>query len=262
MAIRGASRDIRMIETADASQIKVQWQKARVISIEQSTSRIKNFALAPEHPFQFLPGQHVDVKLTAEDGYTALRSYSIASPPGDTGQIELAIERLDDGEVSPFFHDVVVAGDEVEIRGPLGGHFILRPEDQGPILLIGGGSGVVPLISMVRSQQNRETPIPMALLVSARTWDDILFRDELVRLESSVANLHVTFALTRDKPQRPADYGRRIDAPIVEDSLRRLPCQPLRTYICGSNPFVNTAADSAIASGISAQLIRTERYGG
>lgn len=251
-----------MIETGDPSHVNVQWQKAHVVSIERSTSRIKNFALAPEHPFQFLPGQHVDVKLTAEDGYTALRSYSIASPPGNTGRIELAIERLDDGEVSPFFHDVVVVGDEVEIRGPLGGHFILRPEDQGPILLIGGGSGVVPLISMVRSQQNREKPIPMALLVSARTWNDILFRDELIGLESSIADLHVTFALTRDKPQRPADYGRRIDVQIVEGSLRRLPCRPLRTYICGSNPFVNAAADSAIASGISAELIKTERYGG
>lgn len=251
-----------MIEQADAIHSNVQWQKARVVSIEQSTPRIKNFAFAPEHPFDFFPGQHVDVKLTSEDGYTALRSYSIASPPGATKHIELAIERLDDGEVSPFFHDVVVVDDEVAIRGPLGGHFILRPEDQGPVLLIGGGSGVVPLVSMVRSQQNRKTPVPMALLASARTWDDILFRDELIGLESSVANLHVTFALTRGKPQRPTDYGRRIDASIVEDSLGRLPSRPLRTYICGSNPFVNTAADSAIASGISAQLIRTERYGG
>jgi ferredoxin-NADP reductase len=251
-----------MIETGDASPVSVQWQKARVVSIERSTLRIKNFSLALEHPFQFSPGQHVDVKLTAEDGYIALRSYSIASPPGDTGHIELAIERLDEGEVSTFFHDVIVVGDEVEIRGPLGGHFILRPEDQGPILLIGGGSGVVPLVSMVRSQRNRLKPVPMALLVSARTWDDILFRDELLGLESPVTNLYVTFTLTRDKPQRPTDYGRRIDASMVEDSLRRLPSEPLRTYICGSNPFVNTAADNAIASGISTQLIRTERYGG
>src|ERR1700744_2563171 len=153
MATRGASRDIRMTETENANPGNVQWQKARVVSIEPSTSRIKNLTFAPEHPFRFLPGQHVDVKLTAEDGYTALRSYSIASPPVDTGHIDLAIERLDDGEGSPFFHDVVVVGDEVEIRGPLGGHFILRPEDQGPLLLIGGGSGVVPLVSMVRSQE-------------------------------------------------------------------------------------------------------------
>jgi ferredoxin-NADP reductase len=251
-----------MIETGDANPVNVQWQKARVVSIKRSTLRIKNFAFALEHPFQFFPGQHVDVRLTAEDGYIALRSYSIASSPGDTRHIELAIERLDEGEVSAFFHDIVVVGDEVEIRGPLGGHFILRPEDQGPILLIGGGSGVVPLVSMVRSQRNRLTPVPMALLVSARTWDDIVFRDELIGLESAVTNLHVTFALTRDKPQRPFDYGRRIDAFMVEDSIRRLPRQPLRTYICGSNPFVNTAADNAIASGISTQLIRTERYGG
>jgi ferredoxin-NADP reductase len=251
-----------MIEMGDPGQTSAQWQKARVVSIARSTPRIKNFALALEYPFQFLPGQHADVKLTAEDGYTALRSYSIASAPGNTGRIELAIERLDDGEVSPFFHDVVVVGDEVELRGPLGGHFILRPGDQGPILLIGGGSGVVPLISMVRAQQTRGTPVPIALLVSVRTWEDILFRDELLGLESSVTGLHVTFTLTRDSPQRNTDYGRRIDASIVKDSLRRLPGPPTCTYICGSNPFVNTAADSVIASGISAQLIRTERYGG
>jgi ferredoxin-NADP reductase len=232
------------------------------MSIVQSTSHIKIFTFALGHLFQFLPGQHVDVKLTAEDGYTALRSYSIASAPSNTGRIELAIERLDDGEVSPFFHDVVVVGDEVELRGPLGGHFILHPEDRGPILLIGGGSGVVPLVSMVRSQQNRETPIPMALLVSARTWNDILFRDELISLESSATNLHIAFALSRDRPPRSTDYGRRIDASIVEDFLGRLSGRPMHTYICGSNPFVNTAADAVIASGISPQQVRTERYGG
>ncbi len=135
-----------MIEPGDANRVNVRWQKARVTSIETSTPRIKSFALALEHPFEFFPGQHVDIRLTAEDGYVALRSYSIASSPDDTSRIELAIERLVDGEVSPFFHDIVVVGDEVEMRGPLGGHFILRPEDQGPILLIGGGSGVVPLV--------------------------------------------------------------------------------------------------------------------
>jgi ferredoxin-NADP reductase len=249
-----------MTEARDPGSVGVQWQKARVLSIEQSTSRIKSFMLAPERPFEFYPGQHVDIRLTADDGYVAMRSYSIASSPVDASQIELAIERLDGGEVSPFFHETVVVGDEVEMRGPLGGHFILRPDDQDPILLIGGGSGVVPLVSMVRSRQNGEMPI--ALLVSARTWDDILFREELISLQSSVTSVQVTFALTRDRPRRPLDFGHRIDASMLEDLLSRVPRTPLRAYICGSNPFVNAAADSAISAGLVPHAIRTERYGG
>jgi ferredoxin-NADP reductase len=251
-----------MTKLTDPSRSDVRWQRARVVTIECATSRIKSFYLAPQNPFQFYPGQHVDVKLTAEDGYTALRSYSIASSPIETSRIELSIERLDDGEVSPFFHDIVVVGDDVEIRGPLVGHFVLRPEDAGPVVLIGGGSGVVPLMSMVRFQRGREMPIPMTLVVSARTWDDILYRDELLGLESSIPTFHVIFALSRDYPRRLTDYGRRIDGTIVADSLRRLPRPPMRIYICGSNPFVNTAADNAIGLGILPQLIRTERYGG
>ena len=251
-----------MTELTDLSQNDTGWQTARVVAIERATSRIKNFTLAPQTPFQFYPGQHVDVKLTAEDGYTALRSYSIASSPIESSRIELSIDRLDDGEVSPFFHDVVIVGDDVELRGPLGGHFILRPEDKGPILLIGGGSGVVPLMSMARFQRSRELPVSMALAVSARTWDDVLYRDELQGLETAISDFHVIFALTRDSPRRPTDYGRRIDSMIVTDSLRRLPEQPVRVYICGSNPFVNSAADTAIRSGLSPQIIRTERYGG
>jgi ferredoxin-NADP reductase len=262
MVIHGVSRDIRMTELTDPSQNDKGWQTARVVAIERATSRIKNFSLAPQTPFQFYPGQHVDVKLTAEDGYTTLRSYSIASSPIESSRIELSIERLDDGEVSPFFHDVVVVGDDVELRGPLGGHFILRPEDVGPILLIAGGSGVVPLMSMVRFQQSRELPVSMVLAVSARTWDDILYRDELLGLEAAISDFHVIFVLTRDSPRRPTDYGRRMDSMIVTDSLRRLPEPPIRVYICGSNPFVNTAADSVIRSGLSPQIIRTERYGG
>jgi ferredoxin-NADP reductase len=251
-----------MTEFNDPSHIDARWQRARVVAIESATSRIKNFSLAPQNPFQFYPGQHVDVRLTAEDGYTALRSYSIASSPAETSRIELSVERLDDGEVSPFFHDVVVVGDDVELRGPLGGYFILRPEDAGPALLIGGGSGIVPLMSMIRFQRSREMPISMALVVSARTWDDILYRDELLSLESSIPTFRVTFVLTRDSSRRPTDYNRRIDGAIVADSLKRLPGPPMRIYICGSNPFVNSAADSAIGLGISPQIIRTERYGG
>src|SRR5215470_12133574 len=223
MAIHGVSRDIRMTKVMDPSHIDVWWQRARVVAIECATPRIKSFSLAPQSPFHFYPGQHVDVKLTAEDGYAALRSYSIASSPVDASRIELSIERLDDGEVSPFFHDVVIVGDDVEIRGPLGGHFILRPEDSGPLLLIGGGSGIVPLMSMVRSQRGNELSCPIALLASARNWDDILYRDELLSLETSIRDFQVTFALTKEAPKRSVDYGGRIDNSIAADSLKRLP---------------------------------------
>ena len=260
--IRGANRDTRMTDLGDPSRNEVRWQSARVVAIEATTPRIKSFSLVPKIPFEFYPGQHVDVRLTAEDGYTALRSYSIASSPFETNRFELSIERLDNGEVSPFFHEIVAIGDDVEIRGPLGGFFILRPEDIGPILLIGGGSGVAPLMSMVRFQCGRDKAVPIALVVSARTWDDILYREELLNGESSIPHFGVTFVLTRDVPRRLLDYGHRIDATIVSTSLKRLPRLPTRVYICGSNPFVNAAADSAIAAGISPQIIRTERYGG
>jgi ferredoxin-NADP reductase len=222
---------------------------------------IKSYFLALPQPFTHRAGQHVDLRLTAPDGYQAIRSYSIASAPSQTGEIELAIERLKDGEVSPFFHDVVAVGDEIELRGPLGGHFVWSAADGGPLLLIGGGSGLVPLMAMVRYRQQVGSTVPTILLLSARTWDDVLYREELLELQRLANGFVLVLALTRDFPRREGDYSHRIDAALVADVLDRLRSLPKHVFICGSNPFVNSATEAALAAGLPATMIKTERYG-
>lgn len=240
---------------------KLIWQTARITRIVPRTERIKSFFLALPQPFTHRAGQHVDLRLTAPDGYQAIRSYSIASAPDHTGEIELAIERLEDGEVSPFFHDVAEVGDEIQIRGPLGGHFVWTAADGGPLLLIGSGSGLVPLMAMVRYRQQVASTAPTVLLLSARTWDDVLYRDELLALDRLDNGFRLVLILTRDLARRPSDYSRRIDATLVAEVLDRLPCSPKHVFICGSNPFVNSASEAAMSTGLSASMIKTERYG-
>jgi ferredoxin-NADP reductase len=237
------------------------WQAARIVRIEAATRTIKRFFLAPAQPFGFRAGQHVDVRLTAPDGYQAVRSYSIASAPGAGDNIEIAIDRLDDGEVSPFFHDVAEAGDEIELRGPLGGHFVWSAGDGGPLLLIGGGSGLVPLMAMIRHRRAEASKVPALLLLSARTWDDVLYRDELLELDAAGDGLSVVLALTREPARRAGDHSRRIDAAMLREVLVNLPDPPRLVFVCGANAFVNAAADAAIAAGLPASAIRTERYG-
>lgn len=237
------------------------WQTAVVVATEPSTPSIKSFVLAPERPFAFEAGQHVDLRLTAENGYSAVRSYSIGSSPAELRRIEVSIQRLADGEVSQFFHDVVAVGDEVELRGPLGGHFVWRPADGGPLLLIGGGSGLVPLMAMIRQQQAASPGAPVVLLLSARTWDDVLYRDEILAFDHASNGFTLVLALTREPSRRAGDYGRRIDAPMMAEVLQRLPGLPRHVFVCGANGFVDMAADAAIASRVPTASIRTERYG-
>jgi len=239
----------------------IRWQSAQIVRIVPQTPRIKSFFFSLPSPFVHRAGQHVDLRLTAPDGYSAVRSYSIASAPEDSDQIELAIDRLDDGEVSPFFHDVVEVGDEIELRGPLGGHFVWSVEDGGPLLLLGGGSGLVPLMAMIRHRRKEGADVPTLLLLSARTWDDILYRDELLEIERESEGFKLVITLTREPPRRSGDYGRRIDSTMMADVLRMLPWPPKHVFICGSNTFVNAAADRAVEAGIPAPLVRTERYG-
>ena len=235
------------------------WQPARITRIEKRTPRVTSFWLQPSRPFRHLAGQHVDIRLTAPDGYQARRAYSIASAP-DAG-IELAIERLDDGEVSPFFHDVAAVGDEIELRGPLGGHFIWEGSDGGPILLVGGGSGVVPLMAMVRHRTSHNKAVPVALVFSARVWDEVIFRDELIGLDDRRDGFDLVLTLTREPARRPADYSRRVDARMMAQAVERLSNAPRLAYVCGSNAFVSAAAQALIDAGVQASLIRTERYG-
>lgn len=240
----------------------LRWQQAKITAIVPQTPRVKSFFFELSRPFPFRAGQHVDVRLTAPDGYQAERSYSIASAPGSQNVLELVIERLDEGEVSPFFHDVAAVGDDIELRGPIGGYFVWEVADGGPILLLGGGSGVVPLVSMIRDRANRESRVPMLLLFSARTFGDVLFRDELLALAARGDGFELALALTREPASQARHYGRRVDTAVVAELLARLPDPPKQVFVCGSNSFVETAAGSAIAAGIAPGLIRTERYGG
>jgi ferredoxin-NADP reductase len=237
------------------------WQNAVVSGIVVQNPRIKSFFFKLPAPIEFRAGQHVDVRLTAPDGYRAMRSYSIASAPDGSDTIELVVERLADGEVSPFLHDVVVIGDTLEIRGPLGGHFVWSLEDGGPLLLAGGGSGVVPLMSMLRYRRDAKSSVPVVLIFSARSWDDVLFRDELLELDGRKDGFELILTLTREAPRRKGDYGRRVDMALVADGLARLPAPPHLVYVCGTNQFVNAAADGAVAAGIAPSIVRTERYG-
>ena len=264
MATPGASSASPVTEAVSASprEPKLNWQEATITAIWTDTPRVKLFALQPSAPFSFRAGQHVDVRLTAPDGYRAERSYSIASAPANAASIELAIERLDDGEVSPFFHDVAQIGDTIEMRGPIGGHFGWEVQDGGPLFLLGGGSGVVPLMSMLRERAAKGSNVPALLLFSSRTWEDVIFRDELLALAARNDGFQLALALTRDEPRRPQDFGRRVDASMVAEIHNRLPEPPRHVFVCGGNPFVEAASQGALASGIDRSLVRTERYGG
>jgi ferredoxin-NADP reductase len=264
MAILGASSVSPVTDTPVNLDTErgLRWQQAKITAIVPLTPWVKSFYFQLSRPFSFQAGQHVDVRLTAPDGYQAERSYSIASAPDTQPPLELVIERLDDGEVSPFFHDVAAVGDDIELRGPIGGYFVWDIADAGPILLLGGGSGVVPLMSMIRHRASRHSRVPMLLLYSARTFDDVLFRDELLALERRGDGFELALALTREGARRAGDYGRRVDHAMLTELLAKLPAAPKQVFVCGSNPFVEAAADAAIADGVAPGLIRTERYGG
>ncbi len=240
----------------------VPWQSCTIEDIVQQTPSIKSFFLRLSKPFAHIAGQHVDVRLTAPDGYRAMRSYSIASAATSSGIIELAIERLPDGEVSSYFHDVAAVGDEIELRGPLGGHFLWPEPAVDAVLLIGAGSGLVPLMAMIRHRRTLSPAVPTALLLSARTAADVLFSDELHALEIDDAGFVLALAITREKPTRSSDFGRRIDGVMVQDVVARLHRRPSQLFVCGSNGFVNIATKGALLAGLLPSIIKTERYGG
>jgi ferredoxin-NADP reductase len=244
-----------------ASRRLAAWQPATITKIIPRTNRVTSFFLRPHSPFSHQAGQHVSVRLTAPDGYRAQRNYSIANPPEDSGLIELAIERLDNGEVSGFFHEIAMAGDEIEIKAPLGGHFIWSVADGGPLILIGGGSGVVPLMSMLRHRAAQNNTTPVVLLFSSRTWADVIFRDELMAIHNRHDGFDLVLTLTRDSAKREGDYARRIDDAMIAEVLAKLPNSPKQAFVCGSNPFVEMAAHGLMDAGISPKIIRTERYG-
>jgi ferredoxin-NADP reductase len=202
-------------------------------------------------------GQHVDVRLTAEDGYEAVRSYSIASPPEDE-HVVLTVERLDDGEVSPYLVDEVRVGDMLEFRGPIGGYFVWDVAQGGPVFLVGGGSGIVPLVSMIRHRFAVGSDIPMRLLYSSRSPADVIYRNELDALEGS--GVTVAYTYTRVQPPGWTGYSRRVDAAMLAEVAPPPDRQPL-IYVCGPTSFVETVANSLLQAGHPPQRIKTERFG-
>jgi ferredoxin-NADP reductase len=240
----------------------VPWQEAVIERIRRQTMSVTSFFLRPQNWRSFQAGQHLDVRLTAQDGYVAQRSYSVASAPGLEGLYELVVERLEGGEVSLFLHDVAEVGDTIDIRGPFGGHFAWNPEDGGPLLLIGGGSGVAPLMSILRHRAAVGTEVPAVLLNAVRTWDDVIFREELIELDAADANFTLLLSLSRDAARRPQDAGRRIDLPLLKATLARLGAAPRLTFVCGSDGFVEAVTGHLLDLGLIPETIRTERFGG
>ena len=238
----------------------VAWQAARVVSIREETRRVKTIRFAVSNWPGHVAGQHADVRLTAEDGYRAERSYSIASPPEDSA-LELTVDRLDDGEVSPFLTGHLQPGDTIELRGPIGGYFVWSAvERRLPLLLLGGGSGVVPLMCMLRHRRLVSNAVPAALLYSSRTREDVIYRDELAALARSDPRFDLRITLTRDAaPDWPGRVG-RIDLPAIQAVLEDLG-GTADSFVCGPNGFVEAAAALLLQAGQPRDAIRTERFG-
>jgi ferredoxin-NADP reductase len=239
---------------------RLNWQIAEVAATYPETPSSKSLTLAVPGWSGHQAGQHVDIRLTSEDGYQAQRSYSIASPPEDGRQIMLTIERLDDGEVSSYLTDELQIGDKVELRGPIGGYFVWEERQDGPVLLIGGGSGIVPLMAMIRHRAAEHSSIPTRLLASFRTYEDVIYREELKRLASEGTALQVMLTLTRAQPPGWNGFARRIDAALLREVVWPTEQHPL-AFICGPTQFVETAAEHLLKLGYASTRIKTERFG-
>ncbi|MGZ6030028.1 MAG: ferredoxin reductase [Myxococcaceae bacterium] len=237
----------------------ISWQLATFTAIRDETPTVRSFSLSLPAWTGHRPGQHVDLRLTAADGYSVERSYSIASEPERAGEIDLTVERILDGEVSPFLHDVVVPGDRIEVRGPIGGYFVWQAALGGPLLLVAGGSGVVPLMAMLRHRSRAGSHVPTRLLFSSRHFEEIIYRGELDRLAAG-DGLEVIHTLTRSQPAGWTGYARRIDEEMLREVLA--PLGPsARAYLCGPTSLVENAANALVRLGLPAGRIRTERFG-
>ena len=236
----------------------VRWRIAMVAELVQETAQAVTIVLdVPDWPGH-VAGQHVDVRLTAPDGYQAQRSYSIASGP-EEGRLALTVERIDDGEVSPYLAGVLQEGDELELRGPIGAHFSWRVEDGGPLLLVGGGSGLVPLMSMLRHRAAHDSDVDTRLLLSARTPGDVLYGAELETL-SSADGLAIHRTLTRERPDGWEGFDRRVDRAMLEQVGPPPSARP-RVFVCGPTGFVEQVADALVELGHEPDAIHAERFG-
>jgi ferredoxin-NADP reductase len=236
------------------------WRVGKVVALHDETSTARTITLeVPEWPGH-VAGQHVDVRLTAPDGYSAVRSYSIASAPNHESRVGITVERLSNGEVSPYLTQEVAVGDQLELRGPIGGWFVWRTEQTEPIQLIAGGSGIVPLMSMIRSRVSAGSTAPFRLLYSVREPGAILYRDELQALSDRDHSVSLTYAFTRAAPKDWSRPPGRIDAALIAKTTWPSNLGPT-SYVCGPTPFVESAASLLSVSGNSPDKIRTERFG-
>ena len=234
---------------------RLTWQTATVSSVVDETAKVRTLSLEVPDWAGHRAGQHLDVRLTADDGYRAERSYSIATAPGEP--VGITVERLDDGEVSPYLTEDVRPGDQIEILGPIGGYFVWDPVDGGPLLLLAGGSGVVPLRAILRHRVREESPVPVRLLYSSRTWADVIYRTELEQRTQGVA---VTYTLTRAQPAGWTGYGRRVDQQMLTEVAWPATQAPL-AYVCGPTSFVESVAAGLVALGYPPDRVKTERFG-
>ena len=238
----------------------ISWQLATVTAIRDEAPTVRSFALRVPSWGGHRPGQQIDLRLTAEDGYSVERSYSIASEPERADEVEITVERIDAGEVSPFLHEVVVVGDRVELRGPIGGYFVWEASIGGPLFLIAGGSGVVPLMAMLRHRSRAGSHVPTRLLFSSRHLEEIIYRDELDHFASDADGLQVIYTLTRSQPPGWSGFARRIDDRMLAEVLEPLGISA-RAYLCGPTSLVETAANGLVRLGVPPDRVRTERFG-
>jgi ferredoxin-NADP reductase len=234
---------------------RLTWRVAGVDSVVEETARVRTIVLdVPDWPGH-RAGQHLDVRLTAEDGYQAAREYSIASAPGEP--VAITVERLEDGEVSPYLTEELRVGDAIEIRGPVGGYFVWGPEHGGPLLLVAGGSGIVPLRAMLRHRRRTESDVPVRLLYSSRSLEDVIYRAEL---DEPADGVEVVHTLTREQPPGWTGHARRVDAALLSEVAWPADENPL-AFVCGPTSFVETVAAGLVELGYPPARVKTERFG-
>jgi ferredoxin-NADP reductase len=238
---------------------RLEWQFAQVRDVLVETRRVKSLMLQLASWPGHLPGQHVDIRLTAEDGYQAQRSYSIASPPEDE-LLALTVERVKDGEVSPYLLDELRVGDQLELRGPIGGYFVWTGAARGPVYLLAGGTGITPLMSMLRHRDRLPSRPPALLIYSARSWEDIVYRDELEAMMRRDSSFRLVYALTRQQPKDWTGHRGRINKDLLAANWFP-PARNPAIYVCGPTTFVETAASLLVELGFDPLSIKTERFG-
>src|SRR6516165_8001651 len=257
-ATPGKSRDMTVIETAARPARRLEWQRADVREIVVETYRVKSLLLHVADWQGHLPGQHLDIRLTAEDGYQAQRSYSIGSPPEDE-LLTLTVERVENGEVSPYLVDELRTGDQFELRGPIGGYFVWTAMG-GPLYLIAGGSGIVPLMAMLRHRDRRNGRAPALLLYSSRSLEDVIYREELDMMARRDPDLRVVHTLSRKQPEGWMGRRGRIDKALLAETCFP-PEQNPKIFVCGSTPFVEDVSRFLVELGHDPLTIKTERFG-